>query len=1271
MKNKVKNFFFGIGQTVEQTFITITRKNLEINDTWFDNVFKKNYSDNIKSKFIPELYEEQGLSEEILEQNLNFDKLREKALNEIRILSEWLTSLVTESNNLLEIFSQEKAEVNIDSVQYQRLESFALNKDKYKDSIASLNSVISGGNIAEMSELVKLESRDFEVERGSGYFQTAVTSFIVNKPQATYEIELINRRLSEITIQIFTVNSLIDKLDTKHFFIIGNAGIGKSNLSAFLSNKIKENNFDVIFIKAKSFSGESTDFEKLFLKNLEIPWGYSFTEVLSQLNDYGKKDNKRITIVIDGLNETTYTTQGFSTIWSLHLDSFVHQLKTFPYLSLVTTFRTSYTEKIWDNNMPYLLHELVGFDNKSLTSVISKYFKYYRIDGSKLSDADIFYFRTPLLLDLYCKMLNPKREEKVDAVLGISGFKQVFEKYIDDLSNEIKQELGLISSELIEQGIGECSDVFLEELQAFIPIVKFYNLMEGKKITRATNTIGHAVLEGNLIYIRDYIKGLKKEVVQHTQQEVGGYLLSKRLLEVYTTIEGVVNSEFYQNNIVGPEENQHQLKDDILIFLITESEERNDLITQYSSQSSLKELVWAKLQREPTSISNIEFRDNLASNFSTLEEWDYLLTSSKNSLLSINSVLNFWFIKEVFIKRENFNFELTWTKHIYNNFEEFNVFLNDYLMELAISDDINNPDEEAKLKIELAIWLLESTIVNLRDIASKVILEFGSIHPEYIFDKVIEYANSGRSYIYERLALISYGICLRKQNDQKFIEEIFIKYVPLFYDLQFCDKPKSPSYDYIVIDSIKHIIDLGIHKKVFTLKKPEEDQLNNYQFFNDEEWPEITPEDEKVVSGTTPNHYTSKYLDPLSMDFIIYTIPRLFKRGVIHEVTARANIYKRLTQKGYKAIKYEKGFQKFESSFYHGETPYGASGKVERLGKKYLWIAFFEYAGHLLNNNQLRVWYQDDPTYKKHYDRLSDMEIEVSHPKLNFINEKLFTIDLLSHKSDKPDWVYVEKFDELKSVMNWNFEEGSFTLLYGLFIQKADQGYDCQSFLLVDSFLVSRSDIEGKEHEIGNRNMDWDHDLYSLSSMHNVYFGELYWADNVPVRIKKESASIPTEKEEDIEYKLDFEDILNYKEYQNKKAGDIVGRTEKVHVSFECEAALIEYAWESDSMIFPSLRDFIPTPEIGRFLKLKSDPANFQILDINGDIAIKTIRYKGSDFTEQKINYFRTDLLNKYMEENDLVLMYQIKQHTYDRKAGDGSGDFRGMKFIFPHIKTT
>ncbi len=30
--------------------------------------------------------------------------------------------------------------------------------------------------------------------------------------------------------------------------------------------------------------------------------------------------------------------------------------------------------------------------------------------------------------------------------------------------------------------------------------------------------------------------------------------------------------------------------------------------------------------------------------------------------------------------------------------------------------------------------------------------------------------------------------------------------------------------------------------------------------------------------------------------------------------------------------------------------------------------------------------------------------------------------------------------------------------------------------------------------------------------------------------------------------------------------------------------------------------------------------------------------------------------------------MYQLKQHTYDRLTGDGSGDFRGMQFFFPYL---
>jgi hypothetical protein len=83
---------------------------------------------------------------------------------------------------------------------------------------------------------------------------------------------------------------------------------------------------------------------------------------------------------------------------------------------------------------------------------------------------------------------------------------------------------------------------------------------------------------------------------------------------------------------------------------------------------------------------------------------------------------------------------------------------------------------------------------------------------------------------------------------------------------------------------------------------------------------------------------------------------------------------------------------------------------------------------------------------------------------------------------------------------------------------------------------------------------------------------------------------------------------------------------------------------------------------------LKADAVNFQILDEETKLAFKSYKFEDPDLIKQELDYLRTDLLKKYMDDNDLVLMYQIKQHTYDRITGTGNGDFRGMQFFFPKI---
>ena len=84
--------------------------------------------------------------------------------------------------------------------------------------------------------------------------------------------------------------------------------------------------------------------------------------------------------------------------------------------------------------------------------------------------------------------------------------------------------------------------------------------------------------------------------------------------------------------------------------------------------------------------------------------------------------------------------------------------------------------------------------------------------------------------------------------------------------------------------------------------------------------------------------------------------------------------------------------------FKNGESLYGVEDKIDRLGKKYSWMSFFDYAGYLLNEGKLDIWTEEDSESESHYSRLGDIEIEITNPKPITFNEKLYLDDLFLEK---------------------------------------------------------------------------------------------------------------------------------------------------------------------------------------------------------------------------------------------------------------------------------
>lgn len=1255
---ETKNNFFGLIQFVRQKYVYLTRTPLKINIEWFDKLYSTHYTKDLQAKFNKNLFVDQdnGRARELL----NGIKLNQDYwatyLKELRILGEWIESFSIEYFELLGLLGSEGIEIDDESPQARQIELLYDRREEIFKAIDTQKAIIDTGIVPSEAKLPVMNNEGLEIAVGFNFDTindpTEEHRFIATEPSDTYSVIIVFRRLSEIVTQLRLVNNLFPQQFQKVKIIHGNAGMGKSNISAYITTELRDSDYPVIIIKGKSFDGDPDLFDAILMRALNVPDNYTLTEVLDKVNSYGKSFGKRVTIIFDGLNETSTSNDGFSKIWEKHLDRFIEVLSGYEFIYLVATLRTSYITRIWvENDIPYPNFPLRGFTNRNMMNVTVKYLNEYKITYDTIGPEDIFYFKTPLFLDLYCKMLNPDKAFPVTAMFGLNGFKEVFEKYILNLSNSIKLKLALISTVQVKEGMERCSQAMLEELMAHIPILDFYSFMEGKKVDRITGTIGAEVLGEYLIYLKENI--LDNDVVTHTQQEVGGYLLAKLLIKQHGSVETVLQSNFFLNHIISASGPLHQLKDDILKFLLLESDETSLFYTNYLNHPTVRQYSIITLQTEKSTDKTIAIRAQLDGKITTKTEINQLLQGFETYFFDVQSPINFTFIKDQLLVLDSNESEYTWTKYIYDNIYDINILVNRYLRE-----ELSDSKEDA-ITVEFIIWLLETTLRDLRDKVSIILVRYFEKYPDLIFCKVEEYSKSGRLYIYERLVLICYGVCLRLQNDTGF-NLILKDQVDKIYNLQFGSVPNAPTYNYIVIDSLKHIIDLAIYKGIFTLPKASHNTFKNYKF-QAEEWLSLNEADYDIVRSISLEWTLSDNPDPLRGDFVHYTISRLEDRNQANRLKNVANIYKRILNLGYKPNNLE--LSKEEKNFSKGEPLLDYKGKIDRLGKKYSWLAYFDYAGYLLNNGRLDVWQEEDSSFGKHYERLGDVQVEITNPSPVIFNEKIYQIDLFAHQTDIEDWVYRPMYNSLESI----YEDRGYTLLQGFINQRQDESYDNRSFLLIESYLVKKDDIQDKIKQITDKSFDWKDDLTQVGTLSKVYFGELYWADTIP-NLTPNDKNLPTDDEITIDYRIKPLDPLHFPDkYKREDVGKIINKKVKDHIHFEYEPTIIEYLWESDSKAIPSVSTKVPNTNLGKEMKLKADTKNLQIIDQDNNLAHKTIEYS-EDFYSQNYEYLRSDLLLAYMEKNDYLLMYQIKQHTFDRKAGNGTGDFRGMQFLFSSL---
>lgn len=1249
---KVKNIEnSNVTVRVIKKLVVFARPKLAITEEWFNNLLSITYDEEIKSKYVPILHQIDQFERENLEEIINFKKWLQINGNEVSICLDYI-------QRFKESYEQFYQITNADSIIVNEESPFIIQVTELYNEITVLNKNVEFlkdqfhkngyGILEEINQLPKVEHSI----KKTIFFKRDSWPNIVNKePLDFYSIQILFQHYNQVYYNLEGVNRMLENLrnNARHKIIVGNAGTGKSHVSAHIIKTIKNNDDFVVFLKPKLFNGDNVHLDTRFMQILKISTMYTITEVFDRINKFVKDKNRRCFILIDGLNETTGSTIGFSDIWKIYLQDFLNTVKLYSNLYLICTLRTSYIDEIWQIR-PKEIVEINGFTTENdIEKACEKYFYYYQIKLTNWDTADLSIFRHPLLLDLFCKLTNEKREKIKEVSLNINSYLQIFEDYIEALTFEVTKKLNLQKASLIRTGFSKSSQMFWNKNEAIISKDEFSDAFDKYDNVTKDQSIARLVLEGYLIFIKEFV-GRHKEIVKHTQQEVGGYLLAKKLSDSFPDINELVNNQSFNEKILGDELiKHHQLRLDILKFLIAL---RPELILNLKGIDGLK-LCWWYLYNGYSNKPDTNIPAYLLEEEKSKEIALDILNISSIQWFTPNSSLNFDFISQLLNQMNLWEFEKTWTFYVYDEVDFFYEFLDDHIRKFKENDGSSFAYDALVAKI--ISFVTATNIRELRDLATIYLIEFGKRYPISLLD-ITEYSATLKDeYIYERLTSCCYGVALNLQNNDGYINNNLPEIARRLYDLQFADHPKASVYNYIVIDSIKHLLDLAILKKAFNLNERELKRVSNYEYEPPYEWIPPSADQFRLINES---NYMS-YPDPIRMDFGIYTIPRLMIENHINDRNAISNVYKRIFELGYRDLGKEDFTDETFRAFYWGTSIRGYEGKVDRLGKKYSWKSFFDYAGYLLLNKQLNVFERGD-TAQIHYERLSDVDIDICLPNQDYkLNIRIYPENLLSHREINAEWYNETKVDTIIPFFEYSFASTSYVMLHGMVEQMLDEEYKVRSYLLIETFFIKNNKNVGRlKTAIANKVFDWDNGLHSsIDRLRNVYFGELYWADNF-YEYEDNSISIPTGLIKKSTRIIEFNDLRSGT-YSLDQVGENIKVSYPEKLTFEAENTLAEYLWESNSKILHGFSEYLPSIKMGKELGLRAEPSKGKILDSNFKESFQCVEHKDDNFFENTFNYMRTDLLRKYMHDNDLILLYQVKQHSYDKNNEHN----RQMKF--------
>lgn len=966
--------------------------------------------------------------------------------------------------------------------------------------------------------------------------------------------------------------------------IVGSAGIGKTQLAAQLTAPSADWIAGVFLQGGDLRSGNSLDDLASRVPGLRAS---NFEDLLELTDSAGARAGCRVPVIIDGLNEAERPSE-----WRRLLDQVIPVLDSYSNLLLVVTLR--------DSAHHHLLPEAADtweiiWQDHEVQNIVSRYFEHYKIDpGASLLPSVLF--RSPLFLRIYCETANPERQ----IVVGVEGLPNsligVFELYrqriAERLSNDpvrpslppghVEQRLALLAQSLWDQGLRR------------LPYSEVKDLIDDPEMDWDVSLYRRLEEEG-VVYRHGHSGTLNAET-GFLFDRFAGYLIGDYILDDTTSsgVEATLASPVLWNWLAGVD--SRPLGADVLVALV-------ELLPRRLPGLHLWTLA-PEEHRMTALVPTLELESDLL-DASTVDELAKYVADCDTPRYGYHPFDRLWEVYDAPSHRLNARFldrvllsmpmprrDYTWTQWVSRR-AEFLVEELDTLVARWESTDVRTERDDL---IALAVaWMLPSTSLDIRDLATKALQRYGRSAPERIFALATRMICVNDPYVEERMVAAAFGTATFHQQtaDQSPFVRAFGEWLVVLKQRYLVNAPDLTTNE-LIRTYVRASFEIAEQLHPAALPA---DMIDAPLQFTAQAPPEsIDKHDERA----------DECKRAFRMDFENYVVGSIVRGRSNYDYEhdefqeALAQVYGRVWDLGWR----DSLLGEIDRSIENDQWRRGdGAGRVERYGKKYSWIAYHELVGRLDDSGMLggshlggqRYTVGDiDPTFPAEPDPapfdLPDWAAELPADDSVWIR---------SHEVAVPDDLWAPSLIDS--------HDGPWILAEG-FLEHGRGGRQVFGFFRT---LIVAADMHGTVVDrIQDRTYLGNHYLPPCPSHYGIFAGEMPWSMR-------------------FEVDTDDEDVL---------PGYALLQEDWNDPGISIELVATEYSFEGVRTSTNLDRDYcVPSHGLARKLKLLQRPGSLDLVARDGEPA--SLTFRATDPWKGQLLYLRQDLLRHYAGDREIVLV--------------------------------